>query len=259
MGSCEVPPGRGSILILFGSQTGNAQDVAERIGREGKLLLYQTRVLAMDAYDVTQLPQEHLVIFVTSTTGQGDVPDNMKRFWKFLLRKGLGSDSLSHMHCAVFGLGDSGYQKYNLVAKKLHRRLEGLGAVQVVERGLGDDQHPNGYEAALDPWLTQLWAALAPAYPLPGGQPEPILTEEKLMQLGTPKYKITVTCTPGPARVSDAEEKPLTCNGAHSEDVLSADEKQQSEAIRAAANFRNLTAGGAGLREGPLTTSVAWS
>ena len=45
---------------------------------------------------------------------QGDNPDNMKQFWRFMLRKDLASDSLSDLHAAVFGLGDSGYPKYNV-------------------------------------------------------------------------------------------------------------------------------------------------
>ena len=39
---------------------------------------------------------------------QGEVPDSMKRFWRFLLRKNLPVNSLAGMHTAVFGLGDSG-------------------------------------------------------------------------------------------------------------------------------------------------------
>ena len=39
---------------------------------------------------------------------QGEVPNNMKTFWKFLLRKSLPVDSLKGILVAVFGLGDSG-------------------------------------------------------------------------------------------------------------------------------------------------------
>ena len=38
----------------------------------------------------------------------------MKEFWRFLLRKDLAGDSLYGVHVAVFGLGDSGYPKYNV-------------------------------------------------------------------------------------------------------------------------------------------------
>ncbi len=194
--------------------------------------------MAMDAFPVSQLPEEHNVILVISTTGQastglcvhyeqtmllehssqlshfadqGEVPSNMKAFWKFLLRKALPADSLKGVTVAVFGLGDSGvlsharscplllctasytcllthtpkqaltvlkmsrhagYQNYNTVAKKLDRRLTALGASVVSERGLGDDQHPNGYEAALDPWLQKLWSQLRAKYPLQLGLSE---------------------------------------------------------------------------------------
>lgn len=66
----------------------------------------------------------------------------------------------------------AGYQKYNVVAKKLDRRLVALGADPMLERGLGDDQHPSGYEAALDPWLAQLWRQLRLLTPLPPGVTE---------------------------------------------------------------------------------------
>lgn len=45
---------------------------------------------------------------------QGDPPDNMRKFWRLLLRKSLPTDLLLGMHYAVFGLGDSGYVKYNV-------------------------------------------------------------------------------------------------------------------------------------------------
>ena len=59
-----------------------------------------------------------------------------------------------------------------MVAKKLNRRLAALGARSALERGLGDDQAPAGYEAALDAWLPRLWAALRAAAPLPPGVAE---------------------------------------------------------------------------------------
>ena len=46
----ELCAGR-NLLILYGSQTGTAQDLAERIGRDAKRRLYRVRVCSMDAYD----------------------------------------------------------------------------------------------------------------------------------------------------------------------------------------------------------------
>lgn len=58
-----------------------------------------------------QLIHEKVVVFVCSTTGQGDEPENMRQFWKFLLRKSLPLDSLKGLNVAVLGLGDSSYSK----------------------------------------------------------------------------------------------------------------------------------------------------
>lgn len=70
------------------------------------------------------------------------------------------------MRFAIFGLGDSSYAQFNYAAKRLHRRLLQLGATEVIDRALGDDQHERGYDAALEPWLDALWRWLERAFPL---------------------------------------------------------------------------------------------
>lgn len=87
----------GRLVVLFGSQTGNAEDLAERIWRESKRFYFKTSLKCMDDYNVTDLINEKCVIFICSTTGQGEEPDNMKQFWKFLLRKNLPKDSLLNL------------------------------------------------------------------------------------------------------------------------------------------------------------------
>lgn len=79
-----------------------------------------------------------------------------------------GTPNLPHIVILEFAR-PAGYQNYNTVAKKLDRRLEALGASAICDRGLGDDQHPNGYEAGLDPWLRKLWSELTSSHPLPEG------------------------------------------------------------------------------------------
>ena len=39
------------LLVLYASQTGTAQDVAERIGRDAKRRHFAVKVFAMDGYD----------------------------------------------------------------------------------------------------------------------------------------------------------------------------------------------------------------
>jgi len=158
------------INVLFGSQTGTAEDIAERIGRESRRRHLLTSVVALDNYPIEKLINERIAIFVVSTTGQGDPPDNMKKFWKFLLRKNLPHDSLNSLYVAVLGLGDSSYLKYNFVAKKLNRRLLQLGAESLVGIGIADEQHPLGFDVVIDPWLKELWDVVLQLCPMPEGK-----------------------------------------------------------------------------------------
>ncbi|KAI3712928.1 hypothetical protein L1987_71498 [Smallanthus sonchifolius] len=154
------------LLILYATETGNALDAAERLGREAERRGCPVHILSLDEFDPSSLPCEKFVIFVVSTTGQGDTPNSMKAFWTFLLQRSLSRQWLEKTRYAVFGLGDSGYQKYNFVAKKLEKRLADLGGTAINEKGLGDDQHPSGYEGALDPWMSSLWTTLYNENPL---------------------------------------------------------------------------------------------
>jgi sulfite reductase alpha subunit-like flavoprotein len=182
--SQQTPP---QLVVLYGSQSGCAQEVAERIASEAHQLQHFTDVLcmAMDNFDRRKLPMQNLVVFVCSTTGQGETPDNMKGLYRFLLRRDLPTDSLSSLNYAVFGLGDSSYPLFNAVARRLHQLLMNLGAHPLVERGLGDDQAPGGPNEALEPWLTQLWVFLRHMYSLP-----PPINPKSIDALGELKYHV---------------------------------------------------------------------
>uniref|UniRef100_A0A674NL93 NADPH-dependent diflavin oxidoreductase 1 n=1 Tax=Takifugu rubripes TaxID=31033 RepID=A0A674NL93_TAKRU len=153
------------LQVLYGSQTGSAQDTAHRVARQARRKQIQVQVLPLDSYNVANLISETLVVFVCATTGQGDPPDNMKNFWRFIFKKSLPLGSLSQLDCAVLGLGDSSYAKFNFVAKKLYKRLVQLGASMLLPVGLADDQHHLGADAVIYPWLTALWDKFYALYP----------------------------------------------------------------------------------------------
>ncbi|KAK3088044.1 hypothetical protein FSP39_013874 [Pinctada imbricata] len=175
------------LLILYGSQTGTAQDVAERIGREARRRHFSTRVTPLDSYSMANLIGEDLVVFVCSTTGQGDPPDNMRLFWRFIMRKNLPTESLCSMRYAVLGLGDSSYLKFNFIAKKIDKRLQQLGAKQLESVGLADDQHEIGADAVIYPWLESLWRKILDIHPLPPDLP--IIPQLTILP---PRYRVSL-------------------------------------------------------------------
>ncbi|KAH0544591.1 hypothetical protein FGG08_001240 [Glutinoglossum americanum] len=175
-------------LILYGSETGNAQDVAEELGRITERLHFFTRVVDMDSVDPVSSSQSQVrhniacsprflwksglsicsvTLFVLSTTGQGDLPTNTRNFWRRLLRKRLPPNYLQRVRFTTFGLGDSSYPKFNWAARKLHKRLLQLGADEIYPRGEADEQHPEGVDGIFLPWSTDLRRLLLEIYPLP--------------------------------------------------------------------------------------------
>jgi sulfite reductase alpha subunit-like flavoprotein len=68
----------------------------------------------------------------------------MMPLWTALLRKSLPEDILEEVNFALFGLGDSSYEKFNYAGKVLGRRMESLGAAWLGEPGWGDERAPNG-------------------------------------------------------------------------------------------------------------------
>mmetsp|Transcript_82433 Transcript_82433/g.266990 ORF Transcript_82433/g.266990 Transcript_82433/m.266990 type:complete len:669 (-) Transcript_82433:170-2176(-) len=150
-----------ALAVFYGSQTGTAEEVAWDLVREGRAKGFCcSEPRAMNDIDVQSLCRLRFVVFVVSTTGQGEPPVNMKRLWQDLLVASLPKTLLEGMRFAVFGLGDRHYREFNYAARKLHARLHGLGAEPFLRLGLGDDQHDFGLEQELDPWAEAMWDAL---------------------------------------------------------------------------------------------------
>lgn len=62
----------GKAMVLFGSETGNAEEQAHVLGHELKRREQKVKVSAMDDYDVSEIAEMQTVYFVVSTTGQGE-------------------------------------------------------------------------------------------------------------------------------------------------------------------------------------------
>lgn len=128
-------------LVLFGSQTGTAEDYAKKFGKE-LTSKYQLNVLCADLenYDFdsfNDLPENVLVTFIISTYGEGDFPDGAIHFEQYLNE--LDSDSVSNIKFSIFGLGNTTYEFYNGAAKNAMEKLVDAGAELIGEIGLGDD------------------------------------------------------------------------------------------------------------------------
>ncbi|ODQ64734.1 NADPH reductase [Nadsonia fulvescens var. elongata DSM 6958] len=160
------------LLILYGTETGNAYDYALLLAATCSRLHFKVRILSMDDYFLTSLNKlttEKCIIFITSTLGQGDLPNNCLRFWKFMRRRSLASNLLASTYFTTFGLGDSSYPHYNYAVKKLHIRLTQLGCQEFSPRAEGDEQSPDGVDAMFVEWEKTVRKNLLNLFPLPPG------------------------------------------------------------------------------------------
>jgi len=157
------------IVILVGSETGNSVDYAERTSEELERFNLKSEIHLMDEFKLENLLGDSLkcLIFICSTTGDGEEPRNMRNFMRFLLRSDLPVNILNSFSFSVFGLGDSSYDKFNFVGKRVYRRMQQLGAKDLIGfRGEGDERHPRGgIEAGWNVWSEALLIGLSIIYP----------------------------------------------------------------------------------------------
>ena len=176
------------LTVAFASDGGNAESVAKKINRQAIGRGLKSIVLAMDDLSIEDLPVETNIVFITSTSGQGEFPTNGKMFWDAL--KGANDIDLSGIKFSVFGLGDSEYwprkedkHYYNKPAKDLHAKLVFYGGVELVELGLGDDQDADGYNTGFKEWEQKLWKALGVDNVEGVEEPKPLTNED--MKIGS--------------------------------------------------------------------------
>ena len=115
-----------SLLILFGSQTGTAEKIARNVAKEAKSRGCQPRVVDAAAHTTIEWKNETNLLVITSTYGEGDMPDNAQAFWDWLQTE--EARSLAHLNFSVLALGDTSYEQFCAAGKKIDARLEQLGA-----------------------------------------------------------------------------------------------------------------------------------
>ena len=153
-----------AVRFLYGSQTGNAADICKAMSAEAAVLgkdSFATSCASMNETDVAAVLRPGAVsVFVVSSTGDGDAPDNCDAFFTRLKRAaktGAGKAGVGSQYC-VLGLGDQNYSAFMAVPRAFTAAMEKAGATAFYPRGEADDTL-GLYEYA-ETWQEGLWDPL---------------------------------------------------------------------------------------------------
>lgn len=137
------------VSVLSASQTGNARRVAEQLLLKLEAAGVNATLTAAADYKAKQLAGEDIVLLVTSTQGEGELPEEAVPLFKLLT--GKKAPDLGGVSFAVLGLGDSSYPDFCQAGKDFDAALAKLGGTRLAELGVCDLD----YQAAAEAWIAR--------------------------------------------------------------------------------------------------------
>jgi len=164
--------------VLYGSVTGNAEEIARIISEDAPSHGVQAQLACLEQFKKANLEPGSVCVFVVSTTGEGEAPENANRFMRTIKRKTQPADMFAGITFAVCGLGDTNYANFCNTGKILNRRMKELGAESFYDM-CEADEGVGGLEQFIEPWKAGLWAPLRVAVGIDAGaeaapaEPEP--------------------------------------------------------------------------------------
>ena len=145
------------VHVLYGTETGNAEEIAETFETKLKSQNLNVHLWDMDDFPRDSLPEvEHLFI-ICSTQGVGEPPINALDLYDYL--HGDDAPQLDQVNFAVLALGDQDFPDFCQAGKDFDYILGQLGANRVADRVDCDFD----YEETAEQWITNMLELLTQA------------------------------------------------------------------------------------------------
>lgn len=145
-----IQPEKRAITLLYGSETGNAQGLAEIFEERLSNIGHNVTLKAMDEFKPKNLKNVEDLFIITSTQGEGDPPDNAAELHEFI--HGRKAPKLEGVRFSVLALGDQTYEFFCQTGKDFDKKLEELGAERLYERVDCDVD----YEEDAEKWMANV-------------------------------------------------------------------------------------------------------
>jgi len=115
-----------SLSIIYATETGNAEGIATRLAARLEQQGTRAELHAMGDFRPTALRKLNQVVFIISTHGEGDPPDEALELFEYLDSK--RAPELPELNYRVLALGDRSYSKFCEAGRQLDEKLQKLGA-----------------------------------------------------------------------------------------------------------------------------------
>lgn len=120
------------LTIIYGSESGNSENLAVEAGKKAKKLGFKTVIKDMFETSIEDIQNtENLLVFL-ATWGEGDPPERAEEFYKNFMSNDNSTNL--NLNYAVCALGDSSYVDFCEVGIKIDEKLKSLGANRVNDR-----------------------------------------------------------------------------------------------------------------------------
>jgi len=137
-----------ALVVTYASQGGQARLYAERSAEQLREAGVNVQLLPLNALEPSRLPARR-ILFVVSTYGEGEAPDDGARFERRLSTANL---QLQDLEYAVLAFGDRQYRHFCAFGQRLDERMRQCGATPLFDRLEADRADPG----VLRHWQQQL-------------------------------------------------------------------------------------------------------
>lgn len=164
-----------TINIIYGTQTGNSESVANDTAAVAKTHGLLANVKSMDELELDALVKMEYLLIITSTYGEGEMPDNAQLLWD-----AISADSAPKMEqtkYSVLALGDTSYDLYCQAGIDWDNRLSELGANRLYDRIDCDVD----FDELAESWISSVIPMMAEGAAV-------TLTENETEENSKPKY-----------------------------------------------------------------------